>query len=57
MQDLSERLSILIHAPVADATGLKGKYDYALVFELALAGGGRRNPSAVSTTNTIVGIG
>jgi uncharacterized protein (TIGR03435 family) len=52
MLDLSERLSILVHAPVADATGLKGKYDYALVFDLALAGGGRGNPSAVSTTNT-----
>lgn len=59
MQDLSERLSSVLAKPVIDATGLKGTYDYSLIFDLPAAMGGRRNttlaPAGGSDANNPLG--
>jgi len=43
MQDLADRLADVLHTPVTDSTGLQGKYDYTLMFDLASAMGFERD--------------
>jgi uncharacterized protein (TIGR03435 family) len=54
MQDLAERLASVLGKPVIDATGLKRKYDYSLIFEQAALMGGRgRGPSPSDANNPL----